>query len=107
MKYKIISCTPIQHIHEIDIYKIGMIVQQGKNPPRGGNIYSKDKENLEKHKPGDTIDIEEIKETRNGNTIRIKTNFPTKIKTKNNYKSGNFTTKKSVNISNNGIEDPF
>lgn len=105
MKHKIISCTPVQHIPEIEMYKIGMIVQQGKNPPRGGNIYSKDKENLEKYNPGDTIDIEEIKETRNGNTIRIKTNFSTK--TKNNYKSGNFTTKKSVNVSSNGIEDPF
>lgn len=100
-RHKILSCTPVQHIPEIDMYKIGMIVQQGKNPPRGGNIYSKDKENLEKHKPGDTIDIEEIKETRNGNTI--------KTKNKNTSKSGNYSTSKSVNdsISSNGIEDPF
>lgn len=101
MKHKIISCTPVQHIPEIEMYKIGMIVQQGKNPPRGGNIYSKDKENLENHKPGDTIDIEEIKETRNGNTIRIKT------KNKNISKSGNYSTSKSVNVSSNNIEDPF
>lgn len=101
MKYKIISVTPIQHIPDIEMYKVGMIIQKGKEDLRGGNIYNKNSEFLEQYKAGMSIEVEELKETRGGNTI--------KIKEKINTKKLNFTKKKSVisNISSNGIEDPF
>lgn len=96
MIYKIISVTPVQYIPEINMYKIGMIVQKGNDPVRGGNIYNKDKEKLQ-YQPNTNINIEEITTTKGGNTIKIK----------NNSKTRNFSTKKDVNISSNGIEDPF
>ena len=101
MKYKIISVTPIQHIPDIEMYKVGMIIQKGKEDLRGGNIYSKTPETLEQYKEGMSIEVEELKETRGGNTI--------KIKEKINTKKLNFTKSKNVNnsVSSNGIEDPF
>ena len=100
MKYKIISVTPIQHIPDIEMYKVGMIIQKGKEDLRGGNIYNKNSEVLEQYKAGMSIEVEELKETRGGNTIKIK---------EKNTKKLNFTKSKNVNnsISSNGIEDPF
>lgn len=93
--------TPIQHIPDIEMYKVGMIIQKGKEDLRGGNIYSKTPDVLEQYKADMSIEVEELKETRGGNTI--------KIKEKINTKKLNFTKSKNVttNISPNGVEDPF